>query len=303
MENLIQQIEEKYKTLNQDPELYLKGLLHSKPMNYWDYVEVETLLSLQKPRTAFEDEFIFIVYHQVTELVLRLIRHELDQLTSTQTPTPAMMIEKTGRISRYTDLLINSFSIMNKGMDYDQYNQFRLSLAPASGFQSAQFRMIELMCTDIDNLINERSKAMMPAGCSLAQKFDYVYWQDAGIDRQTGKKSLTLQNFETKYLDSFIGLAERMSKHNLHQQYQKLVQSGEVTEELKQALRTLDHQFNVAWPMVHLETAHTYLNAKGQSKAATGGSHWEKYLHPKYQRRIFFPELWSESELANWGNA
>jgi tryptophan 2,3-dioxygenase len=34
---------------------------------------------------------------------------------------------------------------------------------------------------------------------------------------------------------------------------------------------------------------------------ATGGSDWKKYMLPKYQRRIFFPELWSEEELQNWG--
>ncbi|MFN7099300.1 MAG: tryptophan 2,3-dioxygenase, partial [Flavobacterium sp.] len=34
---------------------------------------------------------------------------------------------------------------------------------------------------------------------------------------------------------------------------------------------------------------------------ATGGSDWKKYMHPKYQRRIFFPELWTDDELANWG--
>jgi tryptophan 2,3-dioxygenase len=52
--------------------------------------------------------------------------------------------------------------------------------------------------------------------------------------------------------------------------------------------------------MVHLQTAHTYLGSGKEEKAATGGSHWEKYLHPKYQRRIFFPELYTEEELKNW---
>jgi tryptophan 2,3-dioxygenase len=50
-----------------------------------------------------------------------------------------------------------------------------------------------------------------------------------------------------------------------------------------------------------LETAHTYLSQKGQNTAATGGSNWVKYLHPKYQRRIFFPFLLTEEEWTNWG--
>ena len=35
---------------------------------------------------------------------------------------------------------------------------------------------------------------------------------------------------------------------------------------------------------------------------ATGGSDWKKYMHPKYQKRIFFPDLWTETELESWGN-
>jgi tryptophan 2,3-dioxygenase len=41
--------------------------------------------------------------------------------------------------------------------------------------------------------------------------------------------------------------------------------------------------------------------AQGERKAATGGSNWEKYLHPAFQKRIFFPSLYSQEELENWG--
>lgn len=50
-ETLIHDIETKYQQLGENSETFLKGLLHAKPINYWDYVEVDTLLSLQKPRT------------------------------------------------------------------------------------------------------------------------------------------------------------------------------------------------------------------------------------------------------------
>jgi len=73
-------IEKKYRELGENPETYLKGLFHAKPINYWDYVEVDTLLSLQKPRTNFKDETVFIMYHQVTELLLKMMRHEIEQI-------------------------------------------------------------------------------------------------------------------------------------------------------------------------------------------------------------------------------
>ncbi len=300
-QELLQQIEQKYRALGQNPETYLQGLLLSKPMNYWDYVHVDTLLSLQQPRTDFKDETIFIIYHQITELVLKLIRHELEQLTADPMPALDIFAEKLHRLVRYTDLLCSSFSIMNQGMRYEDYNQFRLALAPASGFQSAQFRYNELHCTDLNNLIPPARKADMPEAATLEQKFQLLYWQDAGFDRATGVKTLTLRQFEERYLDSFLVLAAKMKNKNLNARYQALEQEGKVTDELRTAFRAFDKAYNVQWPIVHLQTAHTYLGAGQQEKAATGGSHWEKYLHPKYQQRIFFPGVWTEDERNNWG--
>jgi tryptophan 2,3-dioxygenase len=204
---------------------------------------------------------------------------------------------------RYTDLLISSFSIMNQGMSYEDYNQFRLSLSPASGFQSAQFRFIELMCTDVDLLIHDHFRKTLTPKTSLSEKFNLVYWQEAGYNREAQTKSKTLSDFEKKYLESFKQLAGQMQDKNLHQRYPlilaKLDQTGK--EKLIAALRAFDKKYNIEWPMVHLETARTYLMAKGETKTATGGSHWEKYLHPQFQRRIYFPELWSAEENETWG--
>ena len=58
---------------------------------------------------------------------------------------------------------------------------------------------------------------------------------------------------------------------------------------------------NISWVMHHYNTADKYINSEKGNSEATGGSDWQKYMHPKYQKRIFFPELWSEDELKNWG--
>jgi tryptophan 2,3-dioxygenase len=302
MEKLLNQLKTKLQASGQDPENYLKGLQHNRAINYWEYVQVDTLLSLQNPRTNFKDETIFIVYHQTTELVLGLIKHELEQLCNDELSTE-LFTEKINRMIRYTDLLISSFSIMNKGMSYEDYNQFRLSLSPASGFQSAQFRFIELMCTDIDLLIHPHFRKNLKEDSTLKEKFSFVYWQEAGYNREANTKTKTLSDFEKKYLDSFISLAEKMKVNNLRQKYQNHLDQTDpnVKEELLKSLRAFDVKYNIEWPMVHLETARTYLKAKGETKTATGGSSWEKYLHPEFQRRIYFPELWSEEEMANWG--
>ncbi|MBS3915228.1 MAG: tryptophan 2,3-dioxygenase [Bacteroidetes bacterium] len=289
-------LEEKLRAIGMDPRMGVVGLQNLAPINYWDYTQVDTLLTLQKPRTEFEDEYIFIVYHQITELVFNLMLHELKQLTGYVELSAEKMTVKLKRLSNYTNMLQNSFDIMTRGMDYDQYNTFRHSLAPASGFQSAQYRMIELYCTSLKNLARNA-----PENATIVEQFQHIYWQHAGTDPRTGNKTLTLRQFEEKYLNSFIETAHLLKDNTLENKLQKIQESGNLTDELRNAAREFDQLYNVTWPLVHLQTARFYLNAKGENKAATGGSEWQKYLHPKYQRRIFFPSLWSDIELAHWG--
>lgn len=284
--------------LGENPETYLQGLLHAKPISYWDYVEVDTLLSLQKPRTHFKDETIFIMYHQVTELVLKMMRHEIEQIVGEEEITEAFLITKINRLNRYTTMLISSFDIMKDGMDYDDYNTFRTTLTPASGFQSAQFRYIELYCTRLENLVNEEGKKRLPSQPTVEDYFEHIYWKDAGINRETGEKTLTLMEFEQRYLDGFIALAKKNRGITVEDKMMQLVKPS---RQLKDKLKEFDHLYNVEWPLVHLRTAEHYLSRKGENKAATGGSEWKKYLHPKYQQRKFFPDLWSEYEKKGWG--
>lgn len=298
-DDLIKAIKEKYESIGEDPDAYLKGLLHARQINYWDYIEVDTLLSLQKPRTNFKDEEIFIMYHQVIELVLKLIVHELKQITGDAQPDMAAITEKMKRVTRYTEMLITTFAVMREGMDYDDYNEFRFTLTPASGFQSAQFRYIELYCTGLHNLVNEAGRERLPENPSIDDYFEHIYWRDAGLNRKTGKKTLTLKQFESKYLDDFKALAGKMKGKTLEDKL--LAMSVSADEKTIASLREFDYFYNVKWPMTHLETARYYLDKKGEEKAATGGSDWKRYLHPKFQQRKFFPALWSEEEINHWG--
>lgn len=298
--HLIQQLEDKYKNLGQDTEAYLKGLLHAKPIDYWDYIEVESLLSLQKPRTNFPDEMVFIMYHQVTELLLNMMLHEMYQVCEKENITANYFIEKVGRMNRYIQMLANSFDVMRLGMDPEQYNQFRFTLTPASGFQCASFRQAEICATDIKNLVDPRLKNNLTDIHDFPYLFENIYWQAAGKDHKTGKKSLTLQHFEDKYLAQFITMAEYYKDKNIWQKYISMPASEKNNPELIQALKDLDIEFNIKWPIVHLNAAKAYLLSKDTVTEATGGSDWQKYLHPKYQRRVFFPDLWTAEELKNW---
>lgn len=300
MEKLIKALQEKYDAQNQPIETYLSGLLHAKPINYWDYIQVDTLLSLQRPRTNFPDEMIFVIYHQLTELLLKLIKHELTQITD-QEVDQKFFAEKIRRANRYTEICTNSFDVMGGGMEPEQYLKFRDTLTPASGFQSVQFREIEIITSPLHNLLSHRYKEELADSDDIDELMQHMYWQEAGTNRKTGEKSVLLSVFEKKYLAHLTDMAEVYWSKSVYQKALRLKESGEMTDELAKELREHDQLFNVGWPKVHLRTAEVYLEHGQEVKAATGGSEWKRYLHPKYQRRIFFPFLLTKEEFKNWG--
>jgi tryptophan 2,3-dioxygenase len=93
---------------------------------------------------------------------------------------------------------------------------------------------------------------------------------------------------------------ERYNFHNLWTRFDSLPKEARIPD-LVEAMRQYDHTVNVKWVMSHYHAAEKYLESGGKKAEATGGSDWKKYMHPSYQRRIFFPQLWSETELENWG--
>jgi tryptophan 2,3-dioxygenase len=299
---VIQNLDEKFRAINQKTETHLEGLLWSKPITYWDYIQTDALLSLQTQRTILPDEMVFVMYHQVNELLFKMILWEMDQLCHAENPKIDFFTEKLRRISRYFDLLTNSFDIMGDGMEVEQYMKFRNTLTPASGFQSAQYRLIEFSSTDLINLIDHRFRATIDRNTPYNHAFEHLYWQAAGKDYKTGEKSFLILEFERKYKPEFLRYMEEYNTINIWQKFKQLSDTEQKNPELVQAMRHYDHTVNITWVMQHLNTAKKYIEGSGKGDGeATGGSDWKKYMHPKYQRRIFFPELWSEQELKNWG--
>ncbi|MEM8521743.1 tryptophan 2,3-dioxygenase family protein [Flavobacterium sp. PL12] len=301
-EYLLREIELKYQAINQKTETQLEGLLWSKPITYWDYIQTDALLNIQTQRTTLPDEMVFIMYHQVNELIFKMILWEMKQISYCENIDTVFFTERLMRISRYFDMLTTSFSIMEDGMDVDQYMKFRNTLTPASGFQSAQYRLIEFSSTDLINLIDHRFRDSIDRSTSYDFAFEHLYWQAAGKDYHTGKKSFLLDEFEKKYKKLFLNHMEEYNTINIWQKFKQLPELDQKNPELIQAMRHYDHTVNITWVMQHLNTAKKYIDSSGKGDGeATGGSDWKKYMHPKYQRRIFFPELWSEHELKNWG--
>jgi tryptophan 2,3-dioxygenase len=299
----IKLLEDKFKNSGQDMLSYLDGLLYDTYTTYWDYIRLDTLLSLQLPYTEFPDEMIFISYHQITELYFKLIIHEQMQIIESTTLTAAFFEEKIKRINRYYTVLINSFEVMIQGMERDQFLKFRMSLLPASGFQSAQFRMIEFYSSDLINLVHPSVRSRFrESEKNYTQKelFENIYWKKGGIDMTTGEKTLTLKQFEKRYTPRFLRITKEVEHTNLNQRYLALPKE-EQTQELQDVLRKLDQNANINWLLMHMGAAHRYLREEGEAVKATGGTNWKEFLPPSFQKISFFPSLWTQEEHENWG--
>jgi len=179
-QDLLNKIDQKFLDINQKTNTHLEGLLWSKPITYWDYIQTDALLNLQIQRTTLPDEMVFIMYHQVNELLFKMILWEMEQICKGKSLTTEFFTERLMRISRYFDMLTTSFTIMKDGMEVEQYMKFRNTLAPGSGFQSAQYRFIEFASTDLINLIDYRFRSSINRDTPYEHALEHLYWQAGG---------------------------------------------------------------------------------------------------------------------------
>ena len=240
------------------------------------------------------------MYHQITELYFKLILKEIKQLSAGE-QTTANWEKRISRINRYMEALIKSFDVMVDGMDPEEFMKFRMALLPASGFQSVQFRIIELLSTKLTQLSNDPDKDW--TGATVEDLVDQIYWQAGATELSSGKQTLTLKRFAEKYGRQMRTTASDYQDTNLATLLGRLQETDQLTDNLRVMLRTFDASFNINWRLMHFKSAVRYLQKEPEVIAATGGTNWQKYLPPRFQNRTFFPELWTSEERANWGRA
>ena len=299
-------LEEKYAGMGQDMLSYLDGLYYSNGLTYWEYIHLESLLGLQVPRTPFKDEVIFITYHQISELMFKLVKQEIESLTEDKGPESEWLKvenwhKRLDRIINYFKHLCNSFDIMLSGMDTEEMRKFRMALLPASGFQSVQFRHIEIMSTSLFQLVKGKAASDEPA--STEQFYEHIYWKKGGIDLDTGKKTITLRAFEERYDDSLIQLLYAYQNRNLYYLFEHSSSKIRADEGIRDRLRQYDESVNQLWKLSHLSAASRHLVSGQTDIEATGGTNWRTFLPPKFQQIVFFPTLWSDKEKEQWGKA
>src|SRR5579883_3305378 len=141
----VEKIEVRYGDRSAD---YIEGLAIRREITYDDYIQTDTLLSLQKPLTDFHDELTFLIYHQQTELWFRLTLHEMEAgIESLLAPKAnvARALESATRANRVMKFLTQSFDVLIDGLNTEEFLIFRKAFGSSSGFQSAQFRAIEIV--------------------------------------------------------------------------------------------------------------------------------------------------------------
>jgi tryptophan 2,3-dioxygenase len=248
--------------------------------DYATYLRIDELLELQRPLTdGAHDEMLFIVVHQVYELWFKLILHELDAAASAlDAGRPHAALPPMRRAVAVERLLIEQLTVL-ESMSPDGFMRFRDPLAPASGFQSTQFREIEALSGSGDpRHLDDRGRSDL----QRAQLRDRL--RSRSLYQALGTAMLSAQ-LDFPGGDDAAARDRRLD--TMASLYREHDAAGRAI--LHQVCETfLDHDETIArWRHHHALMAAREIG----SRSGTGGSLGVAYLRTTLDRR-FFPELW-----------
>ncbi len=243
-------------------------------MTYADYLQLDTLLSAQKPRSDRHDEMLFIVIHQTKELWMKEMLHELGlAVRLVGEDRFAEAYKAMARISRIQAVMTLSWDVLSTLTPVD-YLKFRNVLGTASGFQSAQFREIEFRL-------------------GLKEPKFVDHYPNGSPERA----ALTAALSEPSLREAALGALERAgfdlgdrSIDAIAAAWLKVYRDSERwfdLYELAEKLLDIDDAM-VAWRQKHVLTVERIIG----NKRGTGGSAGAPYLRSTLEKRLF-PELWS----------
>lgn len=255
---------------------------HSSQLTYSSYLKVDGLLALQAPLSnpKAPDELLFIITHQSYELWFRLMIHELERVIefiSSDNLFPAFHLLE--RISLVFRSLIQQLDILET-MTPVAFNQFRSQLNPASGFQSWQFRELELLMGGSPQDYS-RFAALEPEWFKrVTERSQKPNLRTAFWDLLCRKKLLS-EPFSDETLQSTLLTV-----------YEKPIQNELQT--LCEFLIALDEQI-ILWRFRHVQMVERMIGMKH----GTGGSLGVPYLETTLKKK-FFPELWhARTQMGN----
>ncbi len=229
-------------------------------LSYDSYLRIPELLALQTGQSLAHDELLFIVAHQVYELWFKVLINELDQVRRCiDADNLHRARHYLRRVRVIEDLLVQQVATLETMAPQD-FLVFRSELAPASGFQSVQFREIEFISG-----LKERGYL----------KLGYAPEDRVRLERRLKEPSIE---------DAYRSLLGRRGL-TVEAVYSRRDQHAELFD-LSEALLDHDEGFSL-WRTRHVHMVERQIG----NKPGTGGSTGVSYLQATLEKR-FFPELW-----------
>lgn len=256
----------------------------SKDMTYSEYLDLDQVLTAQNPLTEEHDEKLFIIIHQVSELWMKLIIHELNSaIEDIRQNDFRLAFKKLARVTNIQNQMITSWGVLAT-MTPSDYLNFRDSLGNASGFQSYQNRMIEyclgyktthaLKIYEKDHEVHDRLKAQLETPSIYDEAIRAVARQGFHIDEEVLERDIT---------ENYVPNAS--VKEAFKQIYLNTDDYFELYEMLEKLVDVED--LYSQWRFRHMKTVERIIGFK----KGTGGSSGVNYLK-RVIDDYFFKELW-----------
>ncbi|ETK33641.1 tryptophan 2,3-dioxygenase [Microbispora corallina] len=245
-------------------------------LSYGAYLHLSDLLAQQDPQSGSDDELLFITVHQVYELWFKLLLHELERARDAMMEGALWRARHLfRRIHAVERVLVDQVQVLET-MTPQDFLEFRSVLAPASGFQSVQFREIEFISGIKDPAYLGRVRGASDAEIArLGRRLAEPTLWDAYL---TALSQRGLAVSDEEIMESLLAVARDRGSHD---------DLWELAEDL------LTHDETAAlWRMRHVQMVERQIG----TKSGTGGSSGAPYLRGR-TRVHFFPLLW---ELRAW---
>jgi len=256
----------------------------SRDMSYGDYLQLDAILSAQKPLSPAHDEMLFIVQHQTSELWMKLMLHELHaaigHIARDELPPAFKML---ARVSKIMEQLVHAWDVLAT-MTPPEYSALRPYLARSSGFQSHQYRCIEFA------MGNKNAAMLQPhahhperaAAVQAAYEAPSLYDESLRLLARRGlpvPASHTARDWTRPYEASDAVEAAWLQVYRQPEAHWDLYQLGEELTDLEDAFRL--------WRFRHVTTVERVIGFK----RGTGGTGGVSYLR-KMLDVVLFPEIW-----------
>lgn len=267
-----------------DPAEYGAQMDYAGRMTYGDYLQLDQILSAQRPLSPDPNEWLFIIQHQTSELWMKLMLIELngarEAIRAGELPPAFKML---ARVSRIMEQLVHAWDVLST-LTPSEYSAIRPFLGASSGFQSWQYRAIEYLLGNKNPamLKPHAHRADIHAELERALAAPSLYDESIRLLARSGFAiDPAVLDREPRQPHAFAPSVEQawLAVYRAPRQYWALYELAEELVDLEDAFRQ--------WRFRHMTTVERIIGFK----RGTGGTSGVAYLR-RMLDVVLFPELW-----------